>query len=154
MKQTPKQILRKEWEEKFLEKIEGIHFRNKKQVVAKILKRIDTAKSGLVTRSKKYQVECSVTVEELRQLVFEEYGKQCRYCEKKLTIGTFVFDHINPISKGGTSNIDNLQLICKTSNSMKGSLDELNFKILLDWLETIPVSLKKDISIRLARGIH
>jgi hypothetical protein len=36
---------------------------------------------------------------------------------------------------------------------MKGSLHEDNFQLLLDWLETVPEELKKDIGIRLARGV-
>jgi 5-methylcytosine-specific restriction endonuclease McrA len=154
MNRKEKAELRTEWEDRFLEKIEGIHKRNKDQVVAKILKRVDTTRSGLATRSKKHGVECNVTVEELRELVYESYGKKCKYCDKILTIKTFVVDHIIPISKNGSSNIDNLQIICKTSNSMKGSLPETQFHMLLDWLETVPEELKKDISIRLARGIH
>lgn len=154
MSRLIKATQKKEWEERFLERIEGIHKRNKAKVIAKILKRIDTTRSGLATRSKKYGVACEVTVEQLRQLVFDAYGQKCKYCNKILTINTFVVDHIVPISKQGSSNIDNLQIICKTSNSMKGSLLEEQFQVLLDWLETIPEELKKDISIRLARGIH
>jgi 5-methylcytosine-specific restriction endonuclease McrA len=71
-----------------------------------------------------------------------------------MDINNIVLDHIIPISKGGTSNPDNLQIICKASNAMKGSLDETNFSILLNWLDSVPEELKKDISIRLARGVR
>lgn len=149
-----KLTIKKEWELKFLEKIKICHKRNLNKVVTRILKRIDSTKHGLVNRSKKHNAECNVTVEELRELMYNSYGQKCKYCHKILTIDTLVFDHISPISKGGTSNIDNIQIICKSSNGVKGSLDENNFKILLDWLESVPGELKKDISIRLARGIH
>jgi 5-methylcytosine-specific restriction endonuclease McrA len=142
-----------EWREKFLLKVALVHVRKKDDVVTRILKRVTTVRNGMMARSKKYEVECSVTVDELRQLILDAYGTKCRYCEKVLKLNTLVIDHIVPISKGGASNIDNLQVICKTSNSMKGSLTEENFFILLNWLKTAPEELSRDISIRLARGI-
>ena len=50
--------------------------------------------------------------------VFEKYGEFCQICgsEDNLTI-----DHIVPISKGGTSDLDNLQPLCKSCNSSKGA---------------------------------
>jgi 5-methylcytosine-specific restriction endonuclease McrA len=148
-----KTAIRTEWQEKFLEKIKSCHKRNLNKVVNKILKRADSTKIALVTRSKKHGVECNITVEELRELLYKMYGTKCKYCDKILNINTLVFDHIIPISKGGSSNIDNIQIICKTSNGMKGSLSEENFQIVLDWLETVPEEIKKDISVRLARGV-
>jgi len=152
--QEKKLTLRQEWESKFLEKIKCCHKRNLDKVIKKILKKVDSVKTSMVSRSKKYNVECNITIEELRMLVFENYGKKCKYCEKILKTDTMVFDHIVPISKGGTSNIDNIQLICRTSNGMKGSLNENSFKLLLDWLETVPKELQDDIRIRLSKGIH
>jgi len=45
-----------------------------------------------------------------------EYGNICLRCKskKKLTI-----DHVIPISKGGTNNIDNIQPLCGSCNSIK-----------------------------------
>jgi 5-methylcytosine-specific restriction endonuclease McrA len=148
-----KNVIRTEWQEKFLERIKSCHKRNLNKVVNKILKRADSTKIALATRSKKHGVECNITVEELRELLYKMYGTKCKYCDKILNINTLVFDHIIPISKGGSSNIDNIQIICKTSNGMKGSLSEENCQIVLDWLETVPEEIKKDISVRLARGV-
>lgn len=150
-RKTPDRLL---WENKFLVKIEGIHKRNKSKVVQRILRRAETTKYSLVSRSKKLEVECNITTEELRQLIFEAYGQQCKYCHKILKINNLVVDHITPISKGGVSNKENLQVICKTSNCMKGSLYESDFQILLAWLDTVSEELRRDITIRLARGIH
>ena len=143
-----------DWSDKFLDKIKGTHKRNLSKVVARIMKRTTTVKGSLVARSKKYDVECKVTVDELRQLMLDSYGKQCKYCDKVLKVDNMVYDHIVPISKQGTSNIDNLQIICRTSNGMKGSLTEENFDVLLEWLKTVPEELAKDIRIRLSKGIH
>lgn len=142
------------WLEKFLQKAKEVHKRNLDKFATKMLNKCDSWKNSLVSRSKKTNTECSVTIEELRNLLYENYGQQCKYCYKRLDINNLVIDHIIPVSKGGSSNINNLQIICNTSNSMKGSLDERNFQMLLDWLNTAPEELKKDVSIRLARGIH
>lgn len=142
------------WFEKFLQKAGEVHKRNLDKFALKMLNKCDSWKNSLVSRSKKMNVECNVTIEELRHLLYENYGKRCKYCHKKLDINNLVIDHIIPVAKGGASNLDNLQIICNTSNSMKGSLDEKNFQMLLDWLDVAPEELKKDVSIRLARGIH
>ena len=46
------------------------------------------------------------------------YGNKCLRCKKhrKLTA-----DHVIPVSKGGTSNIDNIQPLCGPCNSSKGA---------------------------------
>ena len=115
---------KQEWKLKFIEKAATVHKRSLERFADKMIKRTSGWKSSLVTRSKKNNVECSVTLDELRQLLYDNYGTKCRYCHKILDINNLVIDHIVPISKNGTSNIENLQVICKTSNSMKGSLDE------------------------------
>lgn len=142
------------WEEKYVEMLKKHHKRNIKVMAKRLLKRIDGVKSSMATRSKKYSVECTITVEQLRQLALEAYGTPCKYSKRILKLNNMVFDHIVPVSKGGTSNLDNIQVISKFSNNMKGSLDETNFQILLNWLGTIPEELRTDISIRLAHGIH
>lgn len=145
---------KKQWEAKFLQKISLVHKRNRQQIVKRVLKKIDGVKNSLPSRSRKHNVVCKITLDELRQLVYDTYGTKCRYCHKIITVQTMVVDHIIPMSKSGPSTIENLQVICRTSNSMKGSLSEEHFDILLNWLDIIPDELKKDISIRLSRGIH
>jgi len=146
--------IRTEWRTKFLEKIKSVHRRNLENVVDNILRRIDSVKNQMVTRSRKAGVECTVTIEQLRQLLYDNYGMPCRYCNRLLILKNSTFDHIMPISKRGASNIGNLQVICRPCNHMKGSLDEASFSLLLNWLKTVPENLRIDITIRLARGIH
>ncbi len=47
----------------------------------------------------------------------ERFNNQCLCCGEtaKLTV-----DHVIPVSKGGTSNIDNLQPLCRSCNRRKG----------------------------------
>lgn len=152
-KTTPKKVTVKgEWEQKFIDKLRTVHKRNIEKKAKRVLKRVDSVKNGMVARSKKYEVECTITVEDLRQLAYDAYGTPCKYSGRILNIDNMVFDHIVPISKGGASTKENIQVISKFSNSMKGSLLEENFFILLKWLDTVDEELRKDISIRLAGG--
>lgn len=142
------------WETQLYAKMLPLHSRSAVVKVKKLMKRLTTLKSSLVTRSKKYGVECTVTLDDLCQLAYDAYGSECKYSGRILTVANMVFDHIHPISKGGTSNLDNLQVISKFSNTMKGSLEEHDFLILLSWLDELPEELRTDVSIRLARGIR
>lgn len=151
----PKKLTTKQlWKAKFFEKVKLVHKRKLDKFANRLLNRAASAKNSMVQRSKKKGIYCNITLEETRELIFECYGKKCRYCNKILNINTLAFDHIIPVSKGGPTTKKNIQIICKTSNTMKGSLIEEDFQLLLDWLETIPPHVKKDISIRLSRGIH
>lgn len=145
---------RKKWLQRFQETVKPFHPRSVEKVARKLLTRCDSVKSGMTTRSKKKNVECTVTLTDIREMMLENYGKPCKYCGRLLTIKNMVIDHIVPMSKGGPSTRKNLQPICRVSNNMKGSLEEKDFLVLLEWLNSVSPELKKDISIRLAKGIH
>lgn len=51
-------------------------------------------------------------------LVFEEHGEHCQECG---TTESLTIDHVIPLRKGGTSDLDNLQPLCKSCNSSKGT---------------------------------
>lgn len=153
-KKTAVGILRDEWLERFVDKMKCCHKRKIDVTAKKLLKRIDGIKHTMVARSKKYDVECNITVEELRELALNAYGKPCKYSGRILKIDNMVFDHVIPISKGGSSNKENIQVISKFSNNMKGSLMESDFILVLKLLDTLPEEVKKDISIRLAHGVR
>jgi 5-methylcytosine-specific restriction endonuclease McrA len=145
--------VKSEWELKFIETMRPFHQKNRLPMLAKrMLKKLDGVKGSMVSRSKKYEVDCNITLDELRQLALDSYGTQCKYLQRTLKIDNMVFDHRIPISKGGTSNIDNIQVICKAANNIKGSLVESDLMILLNWLDTVSEELREDIRIRLAGG--
>jgi 5-methylcytosine-specific restriction endonuclease McrA len=56
--------------------------------------------------------------EDLRNEVFKRDGYKCQICGSKKDL---VLDHIKPFSMGGRTEIDNLQTLCKSCNSQKGS---------------------------------
>jgi len=65
----------------------------------------------------------------------EQYKYRCLSCGKKTKLTA---DHIIPVSKGGTSNIDNIQPLCKSCNSSKGtkSTDYRTKSGVLRWLQS------------------
>jgi 5-methylcytosine-specific restriction endonuclease McrA len=48
----------------------------------------------------------------------KKYNYRCLDCGKRKKLEA---DHIIPVSKGGTSNIDNIQPLCRTCNARKGT---------------------------------
>lgn len=60
-----------------------------------------------------------------RRVLFQELverdGAACSYCG---TPDTLVIDHKRPRSRGGSDEISNLQILCRTCNSQKGTLTE------------------------------
>jgi 5-methylcytosine-specific restriction endonuclease McrA len=67
-------------------------------------------------RTRKSKAGGSFTVKEWRELC-DRYGNCCLACGKQVSLTA---DHIVPVSKGGTSSIDNIQPLCQSCNSKKG----------------------------------
>lgn len=141
------------WKEKLLTKLIPVHKQFSSRVVTKLFRKLDSVKAALVIRSKKCDVPCTITAEELRQLTYDAYGQPCKFCGNRLAIYNMVFDHRIPITKKGPSSKDNLQIICKTCNTRKSSFDEENFITLLEWLKTMPDDFAKEVLAKLA-GWH
>ena len=73
------------------------------------------------------------------QIIERAGGEHCAYCEKR---GSMAIDHIIPLSRGGTNEADNLQLLCRSCNSKKGNrlagdiIYEHDYTILRIWKKT------------------
>jgi 5-methylcytosine-specific restriction endonuclease McrA len=57
------------------------------------------------------------TVSEWKVLC-KKHGNRCLCCGKRRKLTA---DHVVPVSKGGSSNIENIQPLCKSCNSKKGT---------------------------------
>lgn len=53
----------------------------------------------------------------IRKRVFEQDAYRCVSCSSYKDL---VIDHIHPVAKGGSNNIENLQTLCSHCNSLKG----------------------------------
>lgn len=56
-----------------------------------------------------------------RKFLYGEQGGYCNGCEQHFRLQNLTVDHIIPRSKGGTNHISNLQLLCGSCNSLKGT---------------------------------
>ncbi len=55
---------------------------------------------------------------ELTPMVFERDPNECKFCGSK---DSLEIDHIIPLSRGGTNELSNLQILCRTCNRKKGA---------------------------------
>jgi 5-methylcytosine-specific restriction endonuclease McrA len=122
------------WEKKFSRKLKKQHKHFAKKVFHRLMKKSSTLRSTLKRRSKEYEVEFNISLEEVRDLLYQVYGKQCSYCKVRLVVSNMACDHILPLSMGGSSVKENLQMICHRCNTRKGPLTNRNFTKLLRWL--------------------
>lgn len=79
-------------------------------------------KSRLYSKIRKHQRRTAGTID------YNEWikkcnllGNKCQMCGKSSDIVKLTIDHILPISKGGTNILENLQPLCLSCNSKKGS---------------------------------
>lgn len=140
------------WEDKFRKKLKPRHKQNTKKVFHKLMKKSSTLRSSLKRRSKQYEVDFKISLDEIRGLFLQCYGNKCRYCTNKLDIYNIVCDHVYPISMGGNSDVQNLQMICGRCNTRKGNLTNKEFQDLLRWLSRQTETLRVYVLRKLAKG--
>jgi 5-methylcytosine-specific restriction endonuclease McrA len=75
-------------------------------------------------RTRKTEAGGSYTAEEFKQLC-EQYDNRCLACGKRKELTA---DHVIPISGGGTSDISNIQPLCKSCNSSKGNRHTTDYR--------------------------
>ena len=132
-----------DWESLFTKRLYPIHKNHTKRIYHRMMKKSSTLKSSLKRRSREYEVEFDISLEEVRELLYRVYGRTCNYCNQKLLVNNMACDHIMPLSMGGNSTPKNLQMICGRCNTRKGPLTDRNFRRLLKWLDKQEIDLKK-----------
>lgn len=118
-KKEKARIQRKNWEAKNHEKVKE---RNKN----KWIKYADNVRTN--TRNRKARLRNSIgthTASDIRKLK-KLQKNQCAICKTSINAG-FHVDHVFPIARGGTNDINNLQILCETCNTSKGAKDPIEF---------------------------
>lgn len=150
---------------------------NKKQVIktqdinaATKFKKLETAQEKLAWASKKLKGFTPVEIGEKeapdglqivkrksftqseRGAIYDKNHGRCAICGKYVPFADFTVDHIIPISKGGTNDMNNLQCACKTCNLIKQDIlpDDLMDKL----SEIIIYQTKKTGNDRLRRKMN
>jgi 5-methylcytosine-specific restriction endonuclease McrA len=77
-------------------------------------------------RARKYAAEGSHTGDEIKALYVKQ-GGLCIYCRTDLQ-DKYDVDHIQPLARGGSNWISNLQLACKPCNNQKRAIDPIEFE--------------------------
>ena len=140
------------WRDKFFPKLKKIHGTHAENIFHRLMKKSSTLRGSLKRRSKEYEVECDVSLTDIRQKMYVEYGRPCRYCGNKMDVRNMVCDHITPMSMGGPSLIRNLQLICDRCNTRKGPLTHKMYNDFIQWMEKQPDEMKEYIYRKLAKS--
>lgn len=79
---------------------------------------------------------------------------KCRYCGYFFTLAQIAIDHAKPLSRGGGTELDNIEYPCKADNSRKGSLTPTEYLALLYFLEKdIPLG-RQDVLNRLEISVQ
>lgn len=79
------------------------------------------AKCDAVESQKENKKEGHITTGALREIL-ETQGYKCALSGDELTPDACSLDHKQPLSKGGSHTIDNVQLVTPEINRMKGSM--------------------------------
>jgi hypothetical protein len=61
------------------------------------------------------------TFDERKYMLSKSHGR-CSCCGKKITTKNMTCEHVVPISRGGTNNLENLVALCQECNDAKGNL--------------------------------
>tara|TARA_Y100000401_G_scaffold107684_1_gene102254 strand:+ start:2669 stop:3160 length:492 start_codon:yes stop_codon:yes gene_type:complete len=138
------------WENKFNKKLKRHHKHFAKKVFHRLMKKSSTLRTTLKRRSKEYEVEFNISLNEVREILYKAYGKKCRYCDSRLLVNNMACDHIHPLSLGGNSTPPNLQMICMRCNTRKGPLTDKDFNKLLRWLKRQNIELSKYVLRKLS----
>tara|TARA_Y100001938_G_scaffold48260_1_gene67245 strand:+ start:733 stop:1215 length:483 start_codon:yes stop_codon:yes gene_type:complete len=138
------------WEEKFLPELKKHHGTHSQGVFHRLMKKSSTLRSTLKRRSKEYEVEFNISLQEIRDLFLRDYGSPCKYCSCVLTVANMVCDHVVPLSCGGPSTLLNVEMICRRCNTRKGPLTSDEYTEVVNWLQLQPEQVSSYIFRKLS----
>jgi len=89
---------------------------------------------------------------DMATMVLNSMGNSCKYCNEILVLDNMSLDHKIPKSRGGSCEMENLEIICKKCNTRKASLTHVEFKSLMGFLNKQNKDFKNIVLARMAMG--
>ena len=139
-----------EWYDKFKPILDEIHGTHANIAFHKVMKKTSRLMSTLKRRSREYEVICSITLKDIRDMVLRAYGAKCKYCNQSLHLRNMVCDHKLPLTQAGPSTIKNLEMICGRCNTRKGSLSDREYLLIVNWLDKQSENIRNYVNRKLA----
>lgn len=128
----------------------------KPEIVAElILKKCSTMMGNLRQRSKDAGATFAISLEAIREAVALAYGDPCPYCEDTLKVTKsrgLSADHINPLTRGGMTTPENIEIICQRCNRRKDVIGKENFLWLMRGVNQWPEDERSSVLTRLSTG--
>lgn len=83
----------------------------------------------------------------------EDGSIKCRYCKGIFSLEGISVDHAQPLSRGGSAGLNNLDYPCKRCNDIKGGMNNVEFLKFIEFLEKeIPLA-RQDVLSRLQKAV-
>lgn len=60
--------------------------------------------------------------QDARKLLYNNANGRCELCGQKILFEDMTVDHINPLSMGGSNDVENIACVCFTCNKFKGNI--------------------------------
>jgi hypothetical protein len=120
-----------------------------------------TRYSGMVERLKKKKLPpLPFTLDEFRADILSVMGGKedgalvCRYCHIPCALDGIAVDHAKPLSRGGSSGLENIDYPCRADNYRKGAMTMQEYGSLLAFLETQHPLMRQDVLSRLEKAVQ
>jgi len=104
----------------------------------KLYRRVLSARS-------RWAKQYDLSKKDIDKLIKEAIGTKCTYCKEEITTENMSLDHKKPQDRGGSNEIDNLEIVCQRCNVRKGSLTAGEFVMLLELTDYLPEKAKSYI---------
>lgn len=75
-------------------------------------------------------------IEDIDGLIMGSLGSGCPYCKEIVTTENMSLDHKLPVSRGGSSEADNIHIVCNRCNKRKGQMRHEAYVSLLKLLDS------------------
>jgi 5-methylcytosine-specific restriction endonuclease McrA len=121
---------------------------------ALIMRRTYSMFRHMAERADKAVASVPFSLEELRSYATDRVACCCPYCSDPLRPRTFSLDHRIPIERGGSWDLDNLDVICDPCNRAKGTMTGSEFESVLRVLREMPGPTMRDVLGRLKAGAN